>query len=355
MSKILQLTFILCIIIFKDSFAYPGADYDWHSSLSEDQILLSLRNSKITHMIPMEEYLHENQYEDDFGGEVYLAILDNGIKASFKVVPADDLGDAIAEVAAYRASRFLNLDLVPPTVIRKVDNNYGSLQFFVKPSVDALSKDQYDKAFAHANPVNVANLHLFYFIFGQWDAGPHNIIVQYNGDIPRLIAIDNAGIRYMQYAKYGDFPFVRVIHDNNLNTKDFNTPFPFDNTLTESSAEKFREKFKHTLPHSFLDDLARCEQPIRYVIWRNSVWAQFYKGNKKFKPSYTQYYPEETIESLRKLDIDTLKYIFSYATNTDFLTDEYLKSILERRDQILNDYYTIQKNYNSKKKLSYDN
>ncbi len=55
--------------------------------------------------------------------------LEKDIKAVFKSFPLDDQKDAIAEVAAYKASMFLGFPYVPPpTVLREVNKMKGSLQ-----------------------------------------------------------------------------------------------------------------------------------------------------------------------------------------------------------------------------------
>ncbi len=57
--------------------------------------------------------------------------LGNGIFAVYKPVIPDRPFKMYGEAAAYRISKALRLDIVPPTVIRKIDGVLGSVQLFV--------------------------------------------------------------------------------------------------------------------------------------------------------------------------------------------------------------------------------
>jgi hypothetical protein len=315
----------------------------WNTKLNDEQIISLLKTNAPKQIIPMREYLHSNLYQDEFEGEVYLVILENNIKAAFKIVPEDDLGDAIAEVAAYKASKLLDLGIVPPTIMRKINGKYGSLQLFIKPSVDALSRAQYEKAINMADRTNLANLKLFYYIFGQWDSGPNNLIIQYVNKKPFLIAIDNAGIRNHQYCIYGQRPFVKFYEFkkpfyNQIKTINSKS-FPYEKSKTVMpKEEKLKNIFGNAIPEEYIERLCRYKRPIKYVIWQNTLWIQVNREDDLLNPIFTDYYPSKTINKLKTLDKTMLQEIFSHATNTGFLNDSYFQAILERRDQIIKAY-----------------
>src|SRR5258707_294497 len=73
-----------------------------------------LKKGKVLSMRPMREYLLSCGKKAEFDGNVFYVELDNGLKAVFKSLPKDDLGDAYAEVAAYQASVALEFPNIPP-------------------------------------------------------------------------------------------------------------------------------------------------------------------------------------------------------------------------------------------------
>lgn len=284
--------------------------------------------------MPMSDFLRSKGKSVDFENNVQLVELAGNIKAVFKPCEEDDLRDAYAEVAAYKASRFLNIDLVPPTFMRTIDGLTGSLQLYIETDLDALDPEVYRSALAQADKDSVANLKIFCFVFGQWDTGAHNLLITHNENSLTLVAIDNSGIANRQYVRYGENPFVRMCYDERFDTHDWNSTFPFDKACTSSKNDEqaLYELFGHIIPTSRCRKLAR--RNFKYIIFRNSLWIQFHAGKQAF--SYTSYYPIETIAKLKNLTYDILKNsIFDHVTDSSFLTDEYLMAILERRDQLI--------------------
>ena len=185
------------------------------------------------------------------------------------------------------------------------------------------------------------NLKLFYFVFGHWDSGPHNIIIQKKHNQTHLFAIDNSSIRNRQYVRYGELPFVRFCYSERLKTNDYSDPFPFDkvNYIKNREPDTFKMAFGSKLLASDLQRLTNQSGPLNYVFYHDALWIQFHKNNPDFVLSHTQYYPKASIAALKKLNLKVLKQIFSGAQeagfNTEFLTPKYIDSILERRDQVL--------------------
>lgn len=286
-----------------------------HSS----EIIAKLENLPVTHKILMREFLKKKGNND-----VYLLTLQDGTKAVFKA--RNDLDIAYAEVAAFKASQFLGFPNVPPTVLRKIEGKWGALQLYIEPHVDSTKPEVLLSVLHSISKEDMANLKLFYFIFGQWDIGGHNIILQKSQDKIldktqdkiNIFSIDNSAIIYHQQVKYGKLPFIQLWHSRLLqddSRKDNDISFPFHHV------------------RSFLGIYP-------YVIYKNGLWVQLKTHHSNYIRAYTDYYPKETIEAIKKLDYRSLENIFKEAkeNNAKFLNKEedYFNAILDRRDQVLN-------------------
>jgi hypothetical protein len=302
-----------------------------------DQILAILKKGKIISIRPMKEHLESCGKKVEFDGEVYLVELDNGHKAVFKTFPPRHMADAYAEVAAYEASRVLGFPHIPPTVMTTLKDQKGSLQLFVETDVDSLVPDLYEAALKNVSADDMANLKLFYFVFGQWDTGPHNTLILKDKTQNYLIAIDNSAICNPQYVRYGELPFVQLYYSDRLQTNDDDKPFPFDQAeiIKKPTTQKIRKIFGHKLPEDFYQQIKFYGPTFRYVIYRNALWKQFHAGDEDFVLSFTDYLPEQTRKSLEGLNLAVLKRIFACAKGEAFLTPGYLQTILDRRDQVL--------------------
>jgi len=307
---------------------------------NEQSILDNLKQAEVESMVPMAEVLKTKGFKKEFWGEVYYLSLKGDLRAVFKPRPPEDLGYSYAEVAAYKASRFLGFPEIPPSLIREIKGKTGLLQLYVEPTKDATNLKNYTQALKKVSPEALANLKLFYFVFGQWDSGPHNILITYENDRTKLIAIDNEGIYQRQYVKYGELPFVRVCYSDMLDTDDWHLPFPYENAkiITSPTLDNLRKILGNKIPDSVLKNLSRNNNPIYYIIYKNSLWVQYHKGDPNFVISYTEFYPEKSILMLMRLNMKVLKEIFSEAKSADFLTKDYLQAILDRRDQVIAAY-----------------
>lgn len=314
------------------------ADVNVHpKNWKNPEIATLLKQGKVTFLRPMKAYLQSCGKKVEFDGDVYFVELNNGLKAVFKSLPKDDMGDAYAEVAAYQASLILRFPNIPPTVMTRIKGKRGSLQLFVETPIDALKPGVYKTALKEASAEDVANLKLFYFVFGQWDTGQHNILIVKDQGNTHLIAIDNSGIGNHQHVKYGELPFVRMRYSDSLKTNDWDKPFPFEKakTIQNPTAEKLKQTFGEAFPDAFYQSVKSYGSLFRYVIYRNSLWKQHHAGDTTFSRSFTTYLPDETRKKLKALNLATLKKIFACAKGADFLKPAYLNAILERRDQVL--------------------
>lgn len=301
------------------------------------QILEILKKTPVVHQMSMKEALEAQDKTVEFEGDVSLVTLEGGIKAVFKSVPPEDLADAHAEIAAFKASRVLGFPDVPPTVMRTIGTKRGSLQLYVETSTDLLTNDAYEKALQEVPQEDQDRLRVFYFVFGQWDSGPHNLLLWREAKKARLIAIDNVGIRSSQFVKYGELPFVGIFYSEGLNTNDWHKPFPFDQAriLNDPSTSRLKQAFGNKLPQSFYENVRIYGKRLKYVVYQNALWRQFHAFDEDFVKAYVPRISLSIKLALEKLDEKTLEIIFQDSKGMNFLTKSYLKAILERRDQVL--------------------
>lgn len=125
-------------------------------------------------------------------------ILKGGRRESTQFVSLKDDGDGIwhegsgwphspkKERAAYIVDRFLGFDFVPPTVVRVINGEEGSLQQFVR---DAKTGSEIDwKDFSHISIEEIVKLMLFDFLITNMDRHRGNYLMTKD----KIIAIDNS-------------------------------------------------------------------------------------------------------------------------------------------------------------------
>ena len=127
-----------------------------------------------------------------------LVVLErNGLKRRgiFKAVDQGEPVDGEAsdryhhEVAAYRLSRRLGLDMVPVTVVREIDGRTGSLQWWVEGAVDHQAAEAYDLEL-YRTEVTARQLALgkvFDFLIGNPERELSDVLCLVNGEQVFLI------------------------------------------------------------------------------------------------------------------------------------------------------------------------
>ncbi len=115
-------------------------------------------------------------------------------RAVFKTVQTESGANAAAdryqhEVAAYRLDRRLGLGMVPVTVIRRIEDQTGSLQWWIERAVDreaagAYELELYETASARAQ---LARGELFDALIGNPDRQPTDVLLSLNGEGIRFI------------------------------------------------------------------------------------------------------------------------------------------------------------------------
>ena len=313
----------------------------WNDKLDLTKIETDLTSQRISKLIPVASYLADQGIHGvGMGHTVYLAIMENGLKAIFK--PEDKLFNSFAEVAAYRASKFLGLRLVPPTVLKKYKNLQGSLQFFVQPSTQNLRDEQVYKKISIKD---LSDMCLLYFVLGKWDSHMGNQIITQYDNKTYLALIDNTSIKSLQQVRYGEDPFI-CMSCNHLANAPHEGPFPFGkpSILKSPTFSKAQQAFGRFLSTRRINHLlGKNPKQISYAVWRNNLWIQRklrhivrYLHHFTNKPNYSPVYYKSTLDQYSKLDKRNLRYIWgeALAQDKDYFT-ELISQTLERRDQVL--------------------
>ncbi len=297
-----------------------------------------LEVAKVVSQISMRDFLLNKGHIAHFTSSVDLVKLESDVYGSLNaVLKIDDREwprDSVAEVAAYRASSFLDLHLVPPTVFYEKDGIVGSLQYYVEPSLDLMVDGHYERSIQKVAPEDLANMQLFYFVFGQWDQDPSNMIIYTNNPENRhynIALIDNAAMGFLQKVQYGDHPFVLCFPAVSFPQEEEEKTFPFEKVrILPPDPEVWHREFGDLLNAQQRLALCRLKRPIRFVIWKGHLWRQYQFG----QPACTDFYPSQLIEALKKLNYENVKQMFHNDWGVTF-TDEYYRDILERRDQVI--------------------
>ena len=325
---------------------YDPLNWSTHST----QIKEALRTGEAIEIKSMREILKSANRNADFSGMVDKVTLSNGLEAVFKTTEEGNLTKDRMEEAAYDISVATGIAFVPPTVHRDLTADFnktgrhtqtktGFLSLFVETQTDliSLSKTKFDELLERSGKERVANFKIFNFVFGNWDVGPHNMLIsEYKrGDnidyFP--ISIDNEGIANVQKVEYGEIPFVKFFGTNSSILK---TEFPFEEAKLSDTAAK--QEVSNQL------GFYPPGQTHNYIIWNGCYWTQFfdsYWGSPKdiIDLLYTNYLPPKTKIALKNLSKEQLFKIFG---KTEQTASEHLKEIvagiLKRRDMLLTEF-----------------
>jgi hypothetical protein len=284
--------------------------------------------------IPMEQFLESKGYKAHFSNPVFYVELKNGTKAVLKFVAEDWKKPACAEVAAFRASKFLKINLVPPTIFYTQDNQTGTLQQYVEPFCDLMDKKNHQSAVHLLSPDIKASMQLFYFIFGQWDPDPSNMIISKQNKKLSLHLIDNGAMATPQKVRYGEHPFVLCFPATSFPDHDREPYFPFSRARTlPADARIWKQEFGHILSEKEILQLCKLKKPITFIIWKGKFYRKYGFG----LPSSTSRYPKKLMKRLERLSLHDVQQFFANSIGCTF-SEEFFQDILERRDQVLQAY-----------------
>lgn len=321
-----RLTLIVLLLL-----SLPSLAQRW-----EPEIYRHLKSGTIT-----KTALLEDAVENWDGSNPYLLLtLDTGEQAVFR--SEDEPWGSVAEACAYDLDRFLETDLVPPTVVRtfrkddwpgkwpwKTEQRKGSLQLFVKGAVPT-SLDRLNKE-------DRANSEILGFLIGRYDNHSGNLLRDPTG---RAVMVDFENSLEIQKGRFGEFPFVKRggDHPSPLMVSG-DDPFPFDQPmeLVNPDIAKIEDTFGpwwgQVWPQG-MKGLARRvkgipDRTIRYILWNNKLWIQ---TKIRSRHAYnTDYFPPKTVRKLRQLDRDALRAIFVKPYR-----NVHIEHLVGRKQQLIN-------------------
>lgn len=324
------------------------------------EIERTLLNGAILQQQPMSDFLNAQKREVNYTKnvfliELFLPELQKNIKAVFKPVDINDqraLNEAYGEVVAYQCSLALSFPNIPPTVMREINGQLGSLQFYVDSNIDAQKDNNYQIAMAETEEKEVQNLKIFYFLLGQWDVGKNNIIIKKDCGKTYLVVIDNGNISHPQHVQYNDLSFVMVKEaeiipqEDTSNTYEGAFPFHLAKIFKKPIGDNLQKKYGNAFPQSFYDKSNKSRADLfNCVMYKNKLWRQFYAFNEQIQHAYyTKACSSETYKILKNLntfilDIIVSKSIYDPHHKQKFLNSiphfNIINAILGRRDTLL--------------------
>jgi len=302
----------------------------------------------------------------EFDNQVFLITFKNGTKAVFKPCSPYYMRTALAEVAAYKFSLyFAPFIYVPSTKVCTIDGQLGSLQEYIETDIDlvlpswkdaikgkkhtefdAVSKEldkkrkDLETLIISAGKEKLGAYAALMYVIGQWDIGPHNMLLKKigKGEL-EIVCIDNAAISTpFESITCTSYPFVNVYSSSNFNTSDHDKPFPFKSSkrIHKPTVAKLKSVFGNKIDDSFYKGMEFYGW-FEYVIWRSALWKKVENDTTLFIRSHLKYCPQQVLQRLKELNLKTLKEIF-YDAKDDFANEPFLHKILERRDKILKEF-----------------
>ena len=266
---------------------------------------------------------------------VFFLIYHNGLKAIFKEYKDKKHKNLLKDnnIFGYNISRFLNLRIVPPTVIREINGQRGIVQLFVE-NVKDYPKEYLD----HLSPVQKSNIYTYMYMSGNTDLSYSNLLISKKCLLPAVI--DNDHIEPHVLIQYGKTPFrgfpINGKHSA-LDRRDYElAPFEkamplksadfetLENTFSGLSFEYIKKFRKYFLRHD----------NISYFIYKDfyfiSTPRKIYKHFLPIK-KYSDYSPQ-TIERVKLLDEKTLKDL-----STGYLKENknFINGVLHRQELFL--------------------
>ena len=285
---------------------------------------------------------------------IFLLTFKNNLKAIFRPI-SNNLSIA-SLLLNYHFSELMGFKFIPPTVIRTVDGQKGSIQLFVN------NISNYYQQLKSLDLKTKNNLYVFYFMFGLLDHSEIDIIVGKNCNQPALFDInENMGV-FLSITQYGDFPYLKIPHPYKKDKLIFfdyvNLPFKNVKSIPYFSSYNF-QNLKQIFPYINLetadygfskkstpDDL--IEDTLHYIEWKERFWMQMNPSEMKhiYKDFVPKFIQKETMDKLKKIDINKLNSLMLIVL--PYLNEEEKQEIINQI-KILNELSIYRKNLILKK------
>lgn len=229
------------ITLFGITIAFAGNqcgnifEIPWYAKSSFETKEHELINAEYSAKIDLRFYLiSQNVFPTNLSSNRFLVRFSNGEQAVFK--PELILFHSYGEVGAYNLSKYLGVNLVPPTVIRGISNLKGSIQTYIPPSPDVYFtfKRNYSKLSAKTK----SEIELFAYLIGHRPIDQNNLIFDEignpamvdNGDFIEISLIGTVGFNYsikkfsesfINKIKGLNFENLKLILPSHFSDKDF--------------------------------------------------------------------------------------------------------------------------------------
>ena len=308
----LSIIFFYCVEII--AFFAPQNRMTFEKSLCSDTI----KSCESLH-----DFFKKQNISISFTNDVYVIEFCNQTKAIFKPAKDEDVWYAYAEVAAYKASLWLGFPCVPPTILRDINDAWGSVQLYVQGDHDLVVNDLEQEAVYK----------IFCFIFGQWDVCKSNRLVYKDKKDLILVAIDNANIADRQKCKYGEHPYVCVwAKDDNFYD---NEPFSFDARMqfinpTQQELYDFFISFIPVWKAKRLSIRLSKRAVVVCIKHHDTLWLQALENEIPFSGMV----PSWCLKKISALDKQAVKSFFADAPEGLF-SDAFFDDIIDRQKQVL--------------------
>jgi hypothetical protein len=331
----------------------------WFDRIVFPEIEKKLLSDRIVKIEDMSAFLESSNKKPSGISGAYLVTFEDGMRGVWK--PKSYIG----EVLAYHAARFVGNKFVPPTVYRKmrpdqvdtgkippevwneINGREGSLQFFVKTTVDLLGDWKIrNEAWSRVPGWQKDERDAFNFVFGHWDRHWGNVLVD---DTSSVVMIDNSSITTRQKVQFGSLPFLkRYILKEDQKDRYNQEKFPFASaeTYNNQTSEALFSRIKTLLGeksfenmmkdlHTESDNKKVLKKDISLAIvpWKGNLWVQ-YIGFRNYGPLTPKNLRPEVVEKYKALNFENLRALFPNDSSNSF-PDSYIGEILERRDQLL--------------------
>ncbi len=295
----------------------------WDTKLDFKDIEHRLKTEKVTKKTSIRSFLKKQGKTPTGTHPVDLVELESGLKAVFKREKA-----CYGEVAAYKMSCAMGLRLVPPTVLRKIDDVQGSLQFYVESPIDLMKGSG---ALRKISQKEASDMNIFYFVAGQWDDHNGNQIVAKTDEGFSLALIDNGGILRRQYALYGGSTFLQKGSVPDEISCAQGSDFPFHNaTRVALYNPRQSQELRTLLPSAYFQKLKSQRRLASYVLWNGNVFIK----QVNHEPVKTFY--ASTIDALKKLDRTALEVVWADLMPVDpERCNDLIDLMLSRKDQVI--------------------
>ena len=263
---------------------------------------------------------------------IFVLFYHNGLKAIFKTNYSENLFDIHKRISAYNISKFLNLKIVPPAVMKNIDGQWGAVELFVENI-----KDYPPEYIDNLSPIQKSNLYVYTFITGIIDLSYSNILISKKCFLPVIIDNDESNFVLMEYGKipYRRFPINReysVLDKRSFKVAPFEKAVIFKKPSFEAIEDTFPGltfKYKNMIRKKLL-----LNKSISYFKYKTFYFISFPEDlHKHLLPikKYSDYSPQ-TIKRVKLLDERAIK---SLAIDNLKESTTFVDGILHRRELFL--------------------